>query len=78
MPEPKKPVASNADRGLERHVNPEDPTGPLLESRPDLSNRLSNQQHNRITRKRRKKVSKAKRATKAGRGPINRKRRTEA
>ena len=30
---------SNAERGLERHVNPDDPTGPMLEKRPDVSTR---------------------------------------
>lgn len=28
-----------SDRDLERHVNPADPTGPLLKHRPDLSKR---------------------------------------
>lgn len=30
---------SNASRGLERHVDPDNPTGPKLTERPDLSDR---------------------------------------
>ena len=61
MPGPKKPVASNADRGLERHVNPDDPTGPLLEAIPNQSHRFSDRENSRTTRKRRKKINKTKR-----------------
>lgn len=30
---------TNEDRGLEKHVDPDNPTGPKLTQRPDLSNR---------------------------------------
>lgn len=60
MPDTKKPAKSNADRGLERHVNPADPTGPLLDHLPKATKATIN-----------KKPSKPVRAKTKGKPPTN-------
>lgn len=64
MPEPTKPVASNEERGLVRHVNPADPTGPRLDYLPDVQDRLEAQLTTAETRPRKPKRRPSKKRSK--------------
>lgn len=64
MPEPNPAVKSNADRNLERHVDPMDPHGPRLSHCPHPRKPGPQAKSKRATRSKTVRKSRPKRSTK--------------